>query len=263
MEQFETVDQAVDFIASAPCLKYISLWGVSCSESCNYSLKAVKAVAPPLREIKIEPSPLVVCLMDWFCRCHPTPSVHTLNIDLLDSPIDIIPTACNFIRHLGSSLEHLVISCSDADHRVQSKCILAPYFINANLIILSGALSKQIDLSQNSSLRTIFFNGINLHRSSDLSRSCGWITSIVSTLAHPSLEFVTIAFLGNLEAIKTYELSGLENLFLNQPLSDYLTKLRLFIMGSTEESRAAFKNRLPKLDGEKRLEFSRYVVFIL
>ena len=122
MEQFETVDQAVDFIASAPCLDDIGLWSVGCSQGCNnYSSKAV---APPMREIKIEPSALVDFLMDWFCRCHPTPVVHTLDIDEFTSA-DNIPTVCNLIRHLGSSLEHLMISCTDTDHGgVQSKCIL-------------------------------------------------------------------------------------------------------------------------------------------
>jgi hypothetical protein len=195
LEQFETVDQAVDFIASAPCLEDIDLWRMGCSKSCNYSSKAV---APPLREIRLlSRSPLVDNLMDWFCRCRPTPSVHTLDIDRLASA-DNIPTVCNLIRHLGSSLEHLMISCTDSDHGgVQSKCISDSDFINASLIILSAALSKQIDLSQNTSLRTITFNKIRLYANVTGPRSCGWITSIVSGLAHPSLEFVTIAiFLG-------------------------------------------------------------------
>ena len=150
MKQFETVDQAFDFTASAPCLKDIGLWEISCCESCESRNYSSKAVAPSFREVEFEPSPLVDCLIEWFCRCHPTPSVHTLDIYRLAS-VDNILTVSNLIRHLGSSLEHLVIWC-DHSLGVQSKCILGPYFIGASLIILSGALSKQIDLSQNSSL---------------------------------------------------------------------------------------------------------------
>ena len=118
LEQFETVDQAVDFIASAPCLEDIQFSSVGCIESCNYSSQAI---APPLRKIRFGPDPLLDNLMDWFCRSRPTPSVHTLDINQLTSR-DNIPTVCNFIRHLGSALENLMISCSDSDHGgVQSK----------------------------------------------------------------------------------------------------------------------------------------------
>ena len=135
LEQFETVDQAVDFIASAPLLENLRFSSVGCSESCNYSSQAI---APPLRRIRFELDPLVNNLMDWFCRSCPTPSVHTLDLNRLAS-LDNIPTVCNFIRHLGSALENLLISCTNSDHgEVQSKCIPTLYFINAGLITLTS-----------------------------------------------------------------------------------------------------------------------------
>ena len=118
LEQFETVDQAVDFIASAPWMEDIAFSSVGCSESCSYSSQAI---APPLRRIRFEPNPLVIILMDWFCRSRPTASVRTLDIYRLRS-VDNIPTVCNFIRHLGSALENLLISCTTSDHgEVRSK----------------------------------------------------------------------------------------------------------------------------------------------
>ena len=107
LEQFETVDQAVDFTASASCLEDIKFRSVGCSESCNYSSHAI---ALPLRQIRFEVNPLVDDIMDWFCRRHPTPSVHTLVITI-GNTFDV----CNFIRHLGSALENLSISCCDTD----------------------------------------------------------------------------------------------------------------------------------------------------
>ena len=94
---------------------------------------------------------------------------------------------------------------------------------------------------------------------------CGWITSIVSGLAQPSLEFVTMVIsLDHVREIDNLELSSLENPFLNQPLSNNLTKLCFYIMsGDREEVQAAIEDRLPKLDGKKRLEFNMYDVFIL
>jgi hypothetical protein len=131
LEQFETVDQAIDFIASAPCLEDIQFWdvvsSVGYSESSRYSSQAI---APPLRQIKFDPVPLLDNIMDWFCRCHPTPSVHTLEIDGLE--IDGLATddnICNFIRHLGSALENLTISTFDRVEGVWSKCISDHYFI--------------------------------------------------------------------------------------------------------------------------------------
>jgi hypothetical protein len=124
LEQFETVDQAVDFIAFAPCLEVIEFWAVCCSENSNYSSKAV---APPLRQLNSKPGPLLDNIMDWFCRCHPTPSVHTLEIYQLAAGDNL----CNFIRYLGSALENLTIW--DSGYRQlgrQSKCIPERYFIS-------------------------------------------------------------------------------------------------------------------------------------
>ena len=213
------------------------------------------------------PDPLVDNLLDWFCRCRPTPSVQTLDINGLASTDDI-PTVCNLIRHLGSSLEHLLISCTDSDGGgVRSKCISDSDFINASLIILSAALSKQIDLSRNTSLRDITFRKIRLYANSRRPPSCGWITAIVSGLPHPSLEFVTIAiFLGDVKEIEALELSALENLFLKHPLSNNSTKLCFYIIATSstdrEEVQAALEDRLPKLDGMKRLEFNMFVIIL-
>ena len=159
MEQFETVDQAVDFIASAPFLEDLAFSSVGCSESCKYSSQAI---APPLRRIKFKPGPLVNNLMDWFCRSCPTPSVHTLDLNRLAS-LDNIPTVCNFIRHLGSALEDLLISCTNSDHEIRSKCIPTVYFINVSLITLIRCprqtnrsipeyFSSQYPLSQNKAI---------------------------------------------------------------------------------------------------------------
>ena len=136
----------------------------------------------------------------------------------------------------------------------------------------SVALSKRIDLSQNTSLRKIFFNKIRLYADPPRSRSCGWIISIISSIAHPSLEAVTFTILlGHVDEIDALELSALDTLFLNQPLSNNSTKLRFIICASGSADRevveAALKDGLPKLDENKRLEFgigyNVYVVFIL
>jgi hypothetical protein len=57
--------------------------------------------------------------------------------------------------------------------------------------------------------------------------------------------------------VDALELSALESLFMNKPLSNNLTKLRVCIRGDAcrEILRVALKNGLPKLDGTKRLEF--------
>ena len=107
-KQFETVEQAIDLIASVSCLQNIKFWRVGCHENvCNYSSQAI---VPPLKRIQFDADPLLDSIMNWICRCHPTPSVHTLVVsELADAP-----TLCNFIRYLGSALEDLTILC----HRV-------------------------------------------------------------------------------------------------------------------------------------------------
>jgi hypothetical protein len=124
LEQFETVDQAVDLIASAPCLEGIKLVCTHCFGSRNPSHLS-QAIAPPLRRIWYEANNSTEYIMDWFCRCHPTPSVHTLEIDQLSSN-DNVSTACKFIRLLGSALENLTISCIEIPFR-SSKYISDPY----------------------------------------------------------------------------------------------------------------------------------------
>ena len=133
LEQFETVNQAINFIAASPCLEDITLESVHC-ESCNYSSQAIP---PTLKRIKFERLTPLDIIMDWIHRCHPTPSVHTLEILRLCEDDDI-PIVCKFIRHLGSALENLTIGClySDWTEEIQSKCISDPYFIDASLITL-------------------------------------------------------------------------------------------------------------------------------
>jgi hypothetical protein len=152
LEQFENVGQAVDFIASAPFLEDILIWtvcsSVGCSESSNYSSQAI---APPLRLIRFEPDPLVDNIMDWFCRHHLTPSVHTLDIYRLA----LNDSICNFIRHLGSALENLTIwgptTSRDFDQigAVRSKFISDPYFIDASLITFISRSIPEYFSSQN------------------------------------------------------------------------------------------------------------------
>ena len=99
-------------------------------------------------------------------------------------------------------------------------------------------------------------------------RPCGWIISILSSIAHPSLETVTISIhLGHImievnQVIDALDLFALDTLFLNQPLSNNSTKLRFNVFGCVDSMRkivlAALKNGCPKLDGKKRL-----VVFVL
>ena len=129
LEQFETVDQAVDFIASAPRLEDIVFESIVCSESCHYSSQAI---APPLRQIRCDADPLVVdTIMDWFCRCHTKSVVKTMDIYGFQRNFNV-STVCKFIRHQGSALMDLMISCSN--FKVLSKCISDPYSIDASLI---------------------------------------------------------------------------------------------------------------------------------
>jgi hypothetical protein len=138
LEQFETVDQALDFIASAPCLEVIQYWDVRCSESSNYSSQAI---VPPLRQIRFKPDLLLDIIMDWFCRCHPTPSVHTLEIDQLPTGDNIY----NFIRYLGSALENLTIPTFDrmgGAWTPWSKCISGRYIIITIITFISWPKQK-------------------------------------------------------------------------------------------------------------------------
>ena len=133
LEQFETVNQAIDFIAAAPRLEDIALDSIHCSESSNYSSQAIP---PPLKWIKFERVTPLDIIMDWIRRCLPTPSVHALEILRLCEDDDI-PIVCKFIRHLGPALENLTISYNegeDSEREVQSKCISDLYFIDASLI---------------------------------------------------------------------------------------------------------------------------------
>jgi hypothetical protein len=140
LEQFETVDQALDFIASAPCLEVIKFWDVGSSENSNYSSQAI---APPLRQITFEPGPLLDNIMDWFCRCHPTPSVHTLKI-----LFRLSDNICNCIRHLGSALENLTIPIFDQMEAVWSKCISGRYFIITLITFISCPKQKNRSIQE-------------------------------------------------------------------------------------------------------------------
>ena len=56
-------------------------------------------------------------------------------------------------------------------------------------------------------------------------RPCGWINLIVSTIAHSSLE--TGVHVTHVEEIDALDLSALDTLFLNPPLSKKITLLCL------------------------------------
>ena len=123
------------------------------------------------------------------------------------------------------------------------------------------ALVDHIDLSQNISLRDITFHEILLYV--DLLRpySCDWIVSIVSSIAHPSLETVTIPiYYDDIDEIDKLELSTLDTLFSNQPLSKTSTKLRVCTTDGVdrEEFRTVLKDRLPNLDGREQLVFDLF-----
>ena len=97
-------------------------------------------------------------------------------------------------------------------------------------------------------------------------RPCGWIIPIISTIAHSSLETVSIAVhVTHVKEMDTLELSALDTLFLNPTLSNNSTKLRFSVSCiaahrvNKKVVRAALKNGLPKLDGKKRLEW-KYVI---
>ena len=111
----------IDLIASASRLENIHIWDARCHTPCQY---LSNAIAPPLRRIAldIDTFRFTEYLMDWFCRCHPTPSVQTLLIDGVILPTHI-PTVCNFIRYMGAALENLEIWHRGIDEQVRSKCI--------------------------------------------------------------------------------------------------------------------------------------------
>ena len=99
----------------------------------------------------------------------------------------------------------------------------------------------------------------------DIPRSlyCDWIFPILSSIAHPSLETVTMVIhfdhIEQIDEIDPLEFSALDTFFMNPPLSNNSTKLCLCISDSSDVDREVFratlKDRLPKLDGRKRLEF--------
>jgi hypothetical protein len=88
-----------------------------------------------------------------------------------------------------------------------------------------------------------------------------WIISIVSSIAHRSLETVTITMsaddimekTGALEHLSA-SLTALDSLFMNEPLFNNSTKLWFLIDGVNKVVvRATVKDGLPRLDGKKRL----------
>ena len=86
---------------------------------------------------------------------------------------------------------------------------------------------------------------------------CEWIASIVSSIPHPSLKTVTMTiYVDNIEHIVAFELSALDTLFSNRPLSNYSTKLRLrpTEIVDREEIRTVIEAMLPQLAGGKQLE---------
>ncbi|KAF8513553.1 hypothetical protein BU17DRAFT_95237 [Hysterangium stoloniferum] len=235
---FESVDQAFELIASAPSLENLLLWSVNYDDSCNYS---PQDRAPPLKRIQFDADPFTSNLMDWFCRCHPTPNVHTFMVSGIS--VNDIPAVCGHIRHLGSALKNIAISCPGFDKIGTAQTLL----------------SKQIDLTQNTSLRNISFDSIILYADSPGSRSCDWIIHIISQIPHRSLESVTLnIFLGNLEEINSINLPALDILFLNPVLSSNSTKLCFMIRGGVDRdaARAMIKDGLRELDGRGRLEFN-------
>ena len=130
--------------------------------------------------------------------------------------------------------------------------------------LLSVALSQQLDLSQNISLRNICLDDIIEFRLDSLvlppgrPPSCDWIISIISRIAHHSLESVTLnIFPSYKEELNILGLSTLDTLFLRKPLSENLTKLCFCIYGAEDRNtiRAMLKDQLPGLDGQGRLEF--------
>ena len=98
-------------------------------------------------------------------------------------------------------------------------------------------------------------------------RPCGWIIPIISTIAHSSLETVSMeVHITHVKEMDTLELSALDTLFLNPTLSNNSTKLRLSVCCiacdrvDREVVLTALKDGLPILDGKKRLEW-KYIVF--
>ena len=123
---------------------------------------------------------------------------------------------------------------------------------------MSVALSEGVDLSHHISLRNISFN--DKFPPADRWSCRIWIIPVLSSIAHPSLETVTMIYISlyHVEEIDLLELSALHRLFLNQPLSNNSTKLRFDIccrFVDREAVLAAFRDKLPKLDEKKRLEF--------
>lgn len=64
---------------------------------------------PPLRQFKMDMNPLTADIMNWLCRCHTTPTVHTLGIRR-EITVDSMPTIYNYFQHLGSASENLTYS---------------------------------------------------------------------------------------------------------------------------------------------------------
>ena len=99
-------------------------------------------------------------------------------------------------------------------------------------------------------------------------RPCGWIIPIISTIAHSSLESVSIEVnVTHVKDIDALELFALDTLFLNPPLSNNSTKLRFSVCCvadhrvDKEGILAALKDGLPKLNGKKRLELEYMILY--
>jgi hypothetical protein len=162
----------------------------------------------------MNPLTAAIYIINWFCRCYSTPSVHTLVID--EMTVFYRPTMCNFIRHLGSALENLTISCSFFLN--QNVSVFCTFFVDSSLIItlLTVALSKQLDLSQNISLRNISFDSVILYADSLRTRSWTWMMSIIFSYHSSFIRACKTITRQNRSMHLSSPLSA--HLFLSQPL---------------------------------------------
>ena len=132
-------------------------------------------------------------------------------------------------------------------------------------MILTAALCKEIDLAQNTSLKSISLHSLVLYSDSPGSRSYSWIIDILSQITSLFIERVTlVVFLHTPQEVTSLNLPALAALFDrgNTTFAERLTRLQFTIYGDVDrmEARAAITDGLRDLNSQGRLEFGGYDV---
>ncbi|TDL26661.1 hypothetical protein BD410DRAFT_836514 [Rickenella mellea] len=199
--QFDTFEEALEFLSLVPSLECLSLGYTSIKSG-------VKTASPTisyklqLKQIAFAPGGdrFTAPLIDWLCL-QPTPSVHTLNLTVMS--VMQTPSISRYLKVLGPTLQYLGISISPTEYDSYSE--------------LKAAACKEIDLAHNPSLRTITFDNLVLYADTPADTpkpDCLWIINILSRITSPFIKMVTLVIYANAaQEISSFNLPALASFF--------------------------------------------------